>query len=611
MKFYLFLIVIILMCSNLFANQPAADSVKYRFNPVVVTAMKVEGAQRDIAASVSVLDQAVIRQATTSSALQFINEHVPGFFITERAVMGYGVAQGAAGGLSIRGVGGSPTTGVLVLRDGRPDIMGMMGHPLPDAYSLDGIERVEVVRGPASFLYGTNAMGGVINLVSKKVKKDGFQTRLSVGAGNFNSQKINAHHGGKINNFDYFISASSQKTDGHRENSEYDGSFFSARLGYSLTERTSIELNANYSSVNLLDPGSVDEPFVDHWYDIVRSGADFSLNHNSGMGQTFFKLHGNFGEHKIYDGWQSNDRTIGAMLYHNIQLWKGNTTTIGFDYKNYGGDAMDSFPQAPVIDYSEHFVTEWAPYVHLQQVLWQQIIASAGLRLEQHDLYGSQTLPKVGLVWHATALTSIRLSAAKGFRSPAIRELYIFPPRNEALKPESLWNYELGVVQSIGLNAQVEAVLFQSQGDNLIRMQFPGGRPLFVNSGEFEHSGYELSAHWHPTTVFNISATWSDMNLGDETLGMPEQKMTLNVGYTIGRVNVMASALHAARLYGADNRQIRLPDYTLLNIAASLAPWGGTTLRLSLKNALDQEYQTIFGYPMPGRIFMSEFSYSF
>ena len=221
----------IALLQNIYASTNA-DSVKYRFNPIVVTATKVEGAQSDIAASVSVIDEELIEQSVTSSPLELVKDHVPGFFVTERALMGYGIAAGAAGGISIRGVGGSPVTGVLVLRDGRPDIMGMMGHPLPDAYSLDGLERIEVVRGPASFLYGTNAMGGVINLVSKKVQEDGFRTTIRGGAGNFNTQKFNAHHGGKIDNFDYYVTVGSRQTDGHRDDSNYEGTHTTAHLGY-------------------------------------------------------------------------------------------------------------------------------------------------------------------------------------------------------------------------------------------------------------------------------------------------------------------------------------------------------------------------------------------
>lgn len=595
MKYFLGIILIFFVVVTSFADETKSDSVKYRFNPVVVTATKVEGAQRDIAASVSVLDESLIRNASSSSALEFVKDHVPGMFITERAVMGYGIAQGSAGGVSIRGVGGSPTTGVLVLRDGRPDIMGLMGHPLPDAYSLDGIERVEVVRGPASFLYGTNAMGGVINLVSKKVRVDGFQTRLSASAGNFNSQKINVQHGGKINDFDYNVTASSQRTDGHRDFSDYDGSFFSGHLGYRLSASTEVELNANYSDIYLFDPGTLVQPVMDHWYDIVRSGADISLNHNSMLGKSYLKLHGNFGEHKIYDGWNSNDRTVGAMFYHNTEFWAGNTTTFGFDYKKYGGDAESSFPKVPVIDYGEYFMTEWAPYAHMQQMLWNTIVASGGLRFEKHNLYGSQILPKAGIVVHATPFTSVRLSAAKGFRSPSIRELYIFPPRNDALEPESLWNYELGLTQLIGMKTSVEAVVFQSNGENMIRTQFAGGKPQFYNSGEFVHKGYELTARLRPSEKFDITASWSDIDLANETLGAPERKLTFYAGYALGRVNIMAAIMHAAQLFGADNRVDKLPDYTLLNLAASIATWKSLNLRLSLKMHLISSIRQLVG----------------
>lgn len=591
--------------------QSEKDSVKYKFNPVVVTATKVEGAQRDIAASVSVLDETVIAQAMTGSALELVKHHVPSVFITERAVMGYGVAGGAAGGISIRGVGGSPVTGVLVLRDGRPDIMGMMGHPLPDAYSLEGLERIEVVRGPASFLYGTNAMGGVINLVSKKVREDGFQTRVSGGAGNFNSQKLNVHHGAKLGAFDYYVTASTQRTDGHRNDSDYDGSFFTAHVGYQLSQATSVELNANYSDTYLLDPGTILDPLQNHWYDIVRSGADLTVSHNSGWGESFVKLHGNFGEHAIHDGWRSTDQTVGLMFYHNAQLWKGNTATVGFDFKNYGGEAEESLDKKPFIDYSERSITEYAPYIHMQQMLWQRIVASAGVRVEQHELYGSEVLPKVGLVVHTTGSTSVRASAAKGFRSPAIRELYVFPQRNEALQPERLWNYELGITQAFGPAAEAELVLFQSQGSNLIRMQFPGGRPQFTNSGDFTHTGYEVSLKWFPASPFTISTAWSDLDLGDQTQGAPQKKLTLAAGYDFGAVDVMANVLHAAELFGQDNRQDPLPDYTLVNIGATVSPWKTIGVRLWLKNVLDQDYQTLSGYPMPGRTFMTELSYSF
>lgn len=606
------LFFLLLLSLNLQADSET-DSVKYTFDSVVITATKVKGAQRDIAASVSVIDRETIENTASYSALELIKDNVPGVYITEKGLMGYGVADGAAGGISIRGVGGSPVTGVLVLRDGRPDIMGMMGHPIPDAYPLEGLERIEVLRGPASFLYGTNAMGGVINLVTRDVDQPGFKTRVSNSIGSFNTQTVSIHHGAKFEKFDYHLSGGLRETDGHRVNSDYDGDHVTAHMGYRLAEKTRIEINANYSDIYLLDPGTESDPFSaqKHWYRLFRSGADLTIDHRNILGHSVLKLHGNFGRHRIYTGWRSNDRTIGVMFYHNAELWTGNTTTIGLDYKRYGGDAEDSINKIPFIHYDREFMTEYAPYVHMQQLVFSRFIASAGIRLERHEKYGSQLLPKFGLVAHITPATSVRVSASKGFRSPSIRELYVFPPRNENLEPEELWNSEMGIRQQIGKHAELDAVVFRAEGSNMIRMVYENNKAQFRNSGDFVHTGYELTARWHPVNRLRLTAGWSDMNLGDETRGAPEKKLTFNAGYTYKIVHMSVSLLHARDLFGSDHRQDRLPNYTLFNSSLSVDIWESVTLTAHLKNALDASYQTMLGYPMPGRTVLTRLSYSF
>ena len=125
--------------------------------------------------------------------LPALTEQVPGLFTTSRGIMGYGVSTGAAGGMSLRGIGagvnaaGGPTTSLLVLIDGHPQYMGLMGHPIADAYQSMMAERVEVLRGPASVLYGSNAMGGVINIVTRKMQEDGVKTNAQIGYGSYNT----------------------------------------------------------------------------------------------------------------------------------------------------------------------------------------------------------------------------------------------------------------------------------------------------------------------------------------------------------------------------------------------------------------------------------------
>src|SRR5690554_1398930 len=153
----LFLFFFLSAATQLLAVIPA-DTI--RLDELIVTGSMPKVNAKDIPMSISVVRGPPIEERLEPSLLPLLTEEVPGLFISQRGVMGYGVAAGAAGGMSIRGVGGAPTAGVLVLIDGHPQYMGLMGHPLADSYQSMMTERVEVVRGPASVLYGSNAMGG-------------------------------------------------------------------------------------------------------------------------------------------------------------------------------------------------------------------------------------------------------------------------------------------------------------------------------------------------------------------------------------------------------------------------------------------------------------------
>lgn len=145
----------------------------YIIDEVVVTGTRNETDIRHLPMTISVVGRQQIEKRYEPSLLPLLTEQVPGFFTTSRGIMGYGVSTGAAGGMSLRGIGGSPTAGLLVLIDGHPQYMGLMGHPIADAYQSMMTEKVEILRGPASVLYGSNAMGGVINIVTRKQQQEG------------------------------------------------------------------------------------------------------------------------------------------------------------------------------------------------------------------------------------------------------------------------------------------------------------------------------------------------------------------------------------------------------------------------------------------------------
>lgn len=120
---------------------------------VVVTGTRNETDAAQLSATVSVIDRKQIEQANTPSLLPILTEQVPGLFVSSRGIMGYGVSGGAAGEINLRGISGSSGR-LMVLIDGHPQYMGLMGHPIADAYQSLMAEKVEVLRGPASVLYG-------------------------------------------------------------------------------------------------------------------------------------------------------------------------------------------------------------------------------------------------------------------------------------------------------------------------------------------------------------------------------------------------------------------------------------------------------------------------
>lgn len=157
----------------------------YSISEVVVTGTRNETDIRHLSQTVSVVDRDKLEQAMQPSLLPVLTEQVPGLFVTSRGVMGYGVSNGAAGGISLRGLSGGNAR-LMVLIDGHPQYAGIFGHPIADAYQTLLADRVEVLRGPASVLYGSNAMGGVVNIVTRKMREDGVRTDLHLGYGSYN-----------------------------------------------------------------------------------------------------------------------------------------------------------------------------------------------------------------------------------------------------------------------------------------------------------------------------------------------------------------------------------------------------------------------------------------
>lgn len=154
-----------------------------------------------------------------------------------------------------------PQRGLLVLIDGHPQYMGLMGHPIADAYQSMLADRVEVVRGPASVLYGSNAMGGVINIVTRKMVEDGVKTNIHAGYGSYNTLETEATNQLKYGRFTSTVTGSYNRTDGHRRDMGFEQYGGYAKLDYQITGEWDVYADVNLTHFNAQNPGAVSAPF--------------------------------------------------------------------------------------------------------------------------------------------------------------------------------------------------------------------------------------------------------------------------------------------------------------------------------------------------------------
>ena len=485
---------------------------------IVVTANKVGMNRNNVPMNVSIINQLQIESSTESNILPVISAQVPGLFVTERGVTGFGLAGGSAGKISIRGVGGSEASfPVLLLIDGQPQFMGMMGHAIPDSYVSSDIEKVEVVKGPASILYGTNAMGGAINLITRRQKEEGLTVKGRLMYGSFNTQKYAASAGYRKNRLSLLLSGNHDTTDGDRPNSDFKINNGYVKLGYEISNHLMFDANASHSSFKAYDPGSIYHPNPSaydnksQWVDIERSNVYFTLSNQFEKAEGGIKAYYMKGDHDIYDGWKSNDENKGISIYQGLRLFDNNLLSLGFEMKKYGGrGTATSLGQR-----SGQWITvnETGAYAIMQHTFFEKITLNAGVRYDEHSLFGGQWVPQFGAAFAATPATNLKASVAKGFRNPSVRELYLFPPANAALLPENMWNYEFTVNRTFAESrGRAEVTLFKAEGDNLI-LVVPNPAPpppaKNQNSGNFSHYGFEMDVRYRIVRRMNLNAVYS------------------------------------------------------------------------------------------------------
>lgn len=608
-------------------RQPADTLSPYRVGQAVVTGTRTATDVRHLSQTVSVVDRQEIEQAMQPSLLPVLTNHVPGLFTTARGVMGFGVSDGAAGGISLRGLSGGNAR-MMVLIDGHPQYAGIFGHPIGDAYQSFLAERVEVLRGPASVLYGSNAMGGVVNIVTRKLAQDGVFTDIHAGYGSYNTLETEATNRVRKGRFSSVVSASYNRTDGHRSRMDFEQYGGYAKLGYDLTDHWNVRADVNVTHFNASYPGTVSSPLYEGDQRITRGAASFGVENNYRRTQGGMSFFYNWGNHWINDGYhedeepqegrfKSYDDMMGISLYQSARFFKQTRLTAGFDWFRYGGEAWTRYvkgeqagTRADLVDKHEN---EVAGYLDLRQEIGSRLTLNAGLRVDHHSRIGTEWIPQAGVAWRLPRNIELKASASKGFRYPILREMYMFPPQNPDLQPESMWNYEIAFAQRLLDNRLTYGInVFYIDGKNLIQtLPNPNGSGrLNQNSGKIDNAGVELQAEWRVNPTWSVNANYSYLHMKNPVVAAPEHKLYAEANFARGGWILSTGVQYIHGLYTSVSPETK-ESFVLWNLRASYRVNSWLELWAKGENLLAQKYEINAGYPMPKATAMAGFNLHF
>lgn len=577
LKTKLFLVMFFVFGQSIYAEETKGEISQYDLGKIVVTSSRTTEAIKDLPYSVSVITKDEVEASLANSATDILNV-LPGVFVHKTGDFG-------RADVVIRGHG-SRGRRVMVLVDGKPEKMGLFACTITHSLPLDNVEKIEVVRGPASVLYGSDALGGVINIITKKPtqKLEGDGT---VSYGSFDSQVYRLRQGQNLEKFDYYFTVDKRESRGHLPNSDYDHRNFTLRLGADLTQDLEAVFTSRYFDGFKREPRPAP---VDTWNDYERGAFDLTFNGKWDILDSMFKVYRNFGEHRFEDGWHSKDYTNGVMLQANLSPFEGNTFSWGAEFRQQGGKVLGG---SGVIR-GKYEKDEYAFFLHDKQKFFdEKLILNAGIRYNDDELAGDIICPSGGLVFHLTDATTLRTSVTKGFRAPALNELRFSLRANPDLKPEKTWNYEAGFNQKLTDEASLDFTYFVMKAKDFIRVS--AGK--FRNIDELEFRGIETSLEYQIFKELSSRLSYTYLDSGRFTQGRPENEIDLSLIYKKDRFGFSLTGQYVDNYFAADNKRQAIPNFFVVNTKMSYDISKSFEAYLGINNLFNVEHKIYADLP--------------
>lgn len=600
-----------------------ATQKTFDMNEIVVTATPVERKAKDITSAVSVINSAEIEASNADYVMDVIGS-LPSVYIRRDAIMG-------RQDIEIRGLG-SNLRRLQTLIDGRPEKMSLFGCTVAQTLPLANVERIEVIRGPEAVLHGTDAMGGVVNIITRRMWDPGYESSALFSYGSYDTLHGVLRHGGNTGSFDYYMTYDHKETGGHRDNSAYDADFFSLRTGYRLDDAWRLELSGQYFRDEAEDPGPENDPYTNNdKKEYMRYSWDADLIGKWEGSEFLLTVYDNEGEHEfnmpsINDYWHSKDRTLGVLTRYTRDVYEqGNTRdalTVGYEFKHQWAEPQDDWVSWAQANMPARFM-DFGPYERNNHDVfafneftkgrWVQTLGLRGHWDDEDENW--EALPQAGILCHVTEATTARAKVAKGFRQPRFSETHLFPAHNEELEPEEVWSYEVALTHAFTPRVSAFVNPFYMDVQNFIQQESNDSPPpMFVNlnSGEFVIQGVEVGLDTEPIDDLSMTIhyTYTDIedgpadNPNSNREGKPEHVINATAGYRFGKTTLSLEGEYVAGLYDsnllAGGNIEKVDDYVVFDLRGSFRVNSNFEVFAGIENLLDEDYEQIPGYPMPG-----------
>ncbi len=604
------------------AAATAAAQEVTKLEPVVVTATKIETPQERLGAAVTVITEEELKTynyETVGDALR----QVPGVEIQR---------SGSLGKLTDLRIRGSSTSQVQVLVDGvrvKPPTIGTVD--LSDI-SIDQIERIEIVRGPQSTIYGADAIGGVVNIITKRGRGP-FSATGSAEGGNYDTHRERVSFGGSYTILDYAVSGSSLESNGQFPNDHSVQRAVTARFGVTLPANGYVSLSARHnrtatglpvdftiptSPFFILDPDTKQETETTvlslqwnqrpvSWYELnARFGQVWQ---HLGFEDLFTPGDVAAGNFDAFDSHTHiNTKRREAELINSFHFGKWNTLSVGLEHRREAGQSLltgvvvadDRIALSKKIDVGSIFVQD-------ELRLFDRVFLSGGRRDEDNNTFGKATTHRAGAVILVRETgTKLRGTWGEGFRAPTIFDLFFPGGSNPNLKPERSESWDAGVDQKLWNNRiHLGATYFENKFVDLILFDLITFRPENVAKARTEGVEFTSSIDVLNNLFFTGNYTYTDSK--DLATGHPLRRViphSYNFGVTwepvrtlslFTQVNVVSGQFESEG-FPRNRGYHRIDLGGTYRLVEKRGAFPGLDLTARVNNATDARIFEVFGF---------------